>query len=62
MSKSQLLEARDNDEYGESERWFFLADMEESINASNRIMTIDVAADEGTGCYSFGFEIEIMKE
>lgn len=54
------VKRKGSDEYESAERWFFLADMEETINASNKLMTIDVSAGAGSGCYTFGFEIEII--
>ena len=61
ITNVRRVKRKTSDGYGEAERWFFLTDMEETVNASNKIMTIDVAADEGTGCYTFGFEIEVMR-
>lgn len=62
ITNVKRVKRKTSDGYGESERWFFLADMEETINASNKVMTVDVEADEGTGYYTFGFEIEVVKE
>lgn len=61
ITNVRRVKRKTSDGYGEAERWFFLTDMEETVNASNKVMTVDVTSDEGTRCYTFGFEIEIVR-
>lgn len=43
------------------ERWFFLADMDETLSQDNKVATMDVTANEGNACYFFAFEIEVER-
>lgn len=61
ITNVQRVKKKSSEDYESVERWFFLADMEEAINASNKLMTVDVTASAGTACYTFGFEIEIVE-
>lgn len=61
ITNVRRVKKKSTDEDETAERWFFLADMEETINSANKLMTVDVHASAGTGCYTFGFEIEIIE-
>lgn len=48
--------------YDSEERWYFLADMNEIVSKDNKVMTVEVDTNEGSGYYSFGFEIKLDEE
>lgn len=58
----RVAERKNTDQDSTALRWFFLTDMSETVSAENKAMTVDVVAGAGTGCYTFGFDVEVVED
>ena len=58
----RVMKRKSEVKYETALRWFFLTDMSETVRAENKAMAVDVVASAGTGCYTFGFDVEVVED